>query len=153
MHYDTQSRPASGRIAVVSVAISPVMDGHRETQLFCSLRGWNSGTVVGLFTQAIARCGATAVRFRWRALGMTPSGATMTDEIEQLREDLEQLRERYEQETKQLRNNIQQLHEEMVATAAVERVLLEYGIDTDTVDAILEDIEAVDSRLRSGDDE
>jgi predicted nucleic acid-binding Zn-ribbon protein len=77
----------------------------------------------------------------------------MTDEIEQLREDLEQLRERYEQETKQLRNNIQQLHEEMVATAAVERVLLEYGIDTDTVDAILEDIEAVDSRLRSGDDE
>ena len=98
------------------------MDGHRETQLFCSLRGWNRRTVVGLFTQTIARCGATAVRFRWRALGMFPSVATMTNEIEQLQQELEQLRDRvddleeqngqFEKENEELQDRVTDLEDD-----------------------------------------
>jgi hypothetical protein len=54
------------------------------------------------------------------------------------------------QETEEGLNN---LRENAVYTVAVERVLVEYGLDTDVVDSILEDIEAVDSQLWGDDDE
>ena len=41
----------------------------------------------------------------------------------------------------------------MVATVAVERVLLEYGVEPEDVDSIVDDIEAVDNRLGSDDNE
>ena len=96
MHDDIQSRPDSGRIAVVSAASPSLMGGHREPQLFCSLRGWTGGTVGALFTQAIARFGATAVRFRWRALGMLPSVVTMSD-IEETKRRVAELESEIEQ--------------------------------------------------------
>jgi hypothetical protein len=58
-----------------------------------------------------------------------------------------------ESEIEQRKVEYEQLREKMVATPAVERVLLEYGLDTEDVDVIMNDIEAVDNRLWGGDDE
>ena len=47
---------------------------------------------------------------------------------------------------------IKQLQEEYVPTVAVERVLLEYGIDPDTTDSIIDDMEAVRDSMEGDSD-
>lgn len=145
----THSRPYIGRIAArkpllyilcrrvlaistVILRLSQLREGQHNLPAYC--RGYPFGL--------------TAVRFRWRALGTTPSVATMPD-TEETKAQLDEL----ESEIEQRKVEYEQLREKMVATPAVERVLLEYGIDTEDVDVIINDIEAVDNQLGSGNDE
>jgi predicted RNase H-like nuclease (RuvC/YqgF family) len=70
--------------------------------------------------------------------------------------DIEETKRRVaklESELEQQKTEFEQLREAMVTTAAVERVLLEYGVEPDAVGSIVDDIEAVDSRLGGDDDE
>lgn len=123
------------RVLAISTAIlwlSRLREGQHNLPAYC--RGYPFGL--------------TAVRFRWRALGTTPSVATMPD-TEETKAQLDEL----ESEIEQRKVEYEQLREKMVATPAVERVLLEYGLDTEDVDVIMNDIEAVDNRLWGGDDE
>jgi predicted RNase H-like nuclease (RuvC/YqgF family) len=70
--------------------------------------------------------------------------------------DIEETKRRVaklESELEQQKTEFEQLREAMVTTSAVERVLLEYGVEPDAVGSIVDDIEAVDSRLGGDDDE
>mgnify|MGYP006433795947 CR=1 FL=1 len=53
----------------------------------------------------------------------------------------------------QLERDLQQLRNKHVPTVAVKHVLLEYGIDPNAVDSIIDDIEAVDDSMRADSNE
>lgn len=53
----------------------------------------------------------------------------------------------------EIEEGLNNLRENAVYTDAIERVLVEYGLDTDVVDSILEDIEAVDRQIWGDDHE
>lgn len=82
-------------------------------------------------------------------VAMTERGA-LQEQIDELTTELEHRDQRItelESATEQRQTEQERLREKMVVTAAVERVLIGYGLDADVVDQMLDDIEAVDSQL------
>ena len=116
---------SSGAVSVNSSQLP-----HCETPAVCCPVGFHSGSIP------------------LAGVGIAPCVVTMSD-IEETKRRVAKL----ESELEQQKTEFEQLREAMVTTAAVERVLLEYGVEPDAVGSIVDDIEAVDSRLGGDDDE
>ncbi|ELY61265.1 hypothetical protein [Natronococcus jeotgali] len=73
------------------------------------------------------------------------------EKVESLIEIVQQQSEKISEVEEELAENqeklLEQLREKHVATVAVKRVLLEYGLSLEQVDEIIETIEEVDSKL------
>lgn len=62
--------------------------------------------------------------------------------------ELSVLVEEFIQDVEELTQAHERLRDEQLLIPVVERVLLEYGLDVEVIDSMLEDMEAVDAQLR-----
>jgi polyhydroxyalkanoate synthesis regulator phasin len=66
---------------------------------------------------------------------------------------LQTTNEKFEERIDRLEDQIDLIEERTVRTAALKRVLLEYGMSGEEVEELVETVEAVDDELRGDDDE